>query len=53
MVNVVSKECRHDGCSKQAPYGVAGSVKSEFFAGHARVGMVNVNKTCRHDGCTK
>ncbi|CAM9522436.1 unnamed protein product [Sphacelaria rigidula] len=54
MVDVVSKQCGDEGCSKKPSYGVAGSKKAEFCSQHARGGMVNVRfQTCCSEGCSK
>lgn len=54
MINVISKRCDFQGCSKHPSYGVAGSKKAEFCVAHAQEGMVDVcSKRCGHPGCTK
>ena len=46
--------CLHPGCTKQPSFGVAGTKKRKFCAGHAKEGMVNlINKKCAHQGCSK
>ncbi|CAM9649165.1 unnamed protein product, partial [Sphacelaria rigidula] len=42
MVDVVTKKCDDEGCSKKPSYDLAGSKKAEFFSQHARAGMVHV-----------
>ena len=54
MVDVKSKRCRHEGCSKHPSFGIDGSKNPTFCAQHAAEGMVNViNKRCKHEGCSK
>lgn len=45
--------CVRESCTKYASYGVEGSGRGEFCAGHAEEGMVNVVTTrCAHAGCS-
>ena len=54
MVDVKSKRCRHEGCSKHPSFGIDGSKSPTFCAQHAAEGMVDViNKRCRHEGRSK
>ena len=42
----------HDGCTRIACYGMAGSKKAEFCFKHATKGMINLTtKKCGHPGC--
>lgn len=54
MVNVRTKRCGRQGCSKVPSFGVVGS-KAEFCFAHKTDVMVNVTKTkrCAHPGCGK
>ena len=41
------------GCAKQLKLGVKGSMKEEFYAAHAKNGMVGLfYKRCGHRGCS-
>ena len=42
MVDVWSKTCASDECSRKPSYGVEGSRKAEYCVQHALKGMVNV-----------
>ncbi|CAM9903697.1 unnamed protein product [Sphacelaria rigidula] len=54
MVNVPSKRCGKEGCSKLPSFGAAGGRKAEFCATHAPAGMVNVSSSrCGEEGCSK
>ena len=54
MVNVVSRRCIAQGCSKQPKYGLAGSKKGEYCAEHALKGMVNIySNKCADNRCFK
>ena len=54
MINVVSKSCAHNSCTKRPSYGVAGSRKAEYCSQHASDGMIDVvRKRCAHNSCTK
>lgn len=47
------KYCKHDGCGKQASYGVAGG-KTEYCVEHAPIGHVDVkHKRCQDPKCGK
>ena len=51
-----TKRCAYPGCPKPPTYGMEGSKRAEFCAGHKKEGMVNVltsNKRCSHRCCTK
>ena len=52
MVNVVSKRCEQEGCSKLNPnFGLEGE-KGRFCVLHKMAVMVNVtDKRCEHEGC--
>jgi hypothetical protein len=52
MVNVESKTCNHDGCSKRPTYGNPGE-KATHCLSHKTSCMIDVvSKTCDYDGCT-
>ena len=55
MVDVTTRRCRHDGCTRYRLFGIVGSRKAEFCALHAAVGVVNVKhvKRCGHKDCPK
>jgi hypothetical protein len=54
MVNVVSKKCEQDECTKQPFFNTKGASKGRFCADHKQEDMVDViNKKCEQIGCTK
>ncbi|ORZ29951.1 hypothetical protein BCR44DRAFT_23414 [Catenaria anguillulae PL171] len=54
MVNVISKRCQFDGCTKRPAFNTKGSTKARFCAQHKTPEMVNVkSKRCQFDECTK
>ncbi|CAM9293047.1 unnamed protein product [Sphacelaria rigidula] len=54
MVDVKSKKCGDEGCSKRPSFGVVGSKKAEFCSKHAMAGMVDVRVgKCGYGGCSK
>ena len=54
VVNVNSRMCRTEGCSKYSSYGVVGTKTAEYCAQHAQDGMVDVRSSkCRTEGCGK
>lgn len=53
-MDVVSKRCRHSGCTKQPSFGVRPGEKPVFCHDHSAQGMVDVkNRRCCHEGCTR
>ena len=56
MLNVTSKLCAHDGCTRRPSFGAPDQTKGAYCATHKLAGMVDVmskRKRCAHDGCTK
>lgn len=54
MVDINTKRCAEEGCSKQPSFGLEGTRKREFCKQHAMDGMVDVkNRKCVHEGCSK
>jgi len=54
MVNVVQKNCEHEGCTKQPCYNLPTEHFGKFCATHKTKGMVNVReRRCEYDGCIK
>ena len=54
MINIRSKRCLHDSCSKYPSFNVAGRKKAIFCKEHAENGMVCVrNQHCSHDACIR
>ena len=52
MVNVVSKTCAEEGCTKQPAFNVEGQKRGLYCASHKKDGMVNVvSKTCLSEWC--
>lgn len=52
MIDVNSKECGHERCTKGRSYGVEGSKKAEFCIRH-RNGCMIIRKRGGHQGCTE
>ncbi|CAN0441221.1 unnamed protein product [Laminaria digitata] len=54
MVDVCSKRCFNDSCTRHPSFNVEGSKTSAYCKQHADDGMLNVyNKRCLHDSCTR
>jgi EsV-1-7 cysteine-rich motif len=54
MVNVVQKNCEHEGCTKQPCYNLPTEHFGKFCATHKTKDMVNVReRRCEYDGCIK
>jgi hypothetical protein len=54
MIDVVSKLCEDDGCTKRPSYNFPRENTGRFCKKHMLHGMIDVaNKRCEHDGCTK
>ncbi len=54
MINVVTKKCASDGCTKRPAFNVLGSNVGKFCVDHKLALMVNVvSKTCAFGDCTK
>lgn len=54
MVNLTSRKCGQEGCSKHPFYGNESTGKMEFCAQHASPGMTNLaSRKCAYDGCSK
>ena len=54
MINVKSRKCKTEGCSKWPSLGKAGSKTAEYCSQHAPDGMVNVKSLkCKTEGCSK
>ena len=54
MVDVRSKRCAHNGCTKYPSYGETGTKRAEYCLQHALDGMIDVvSKRCAHNGCIK
>ena len=54
MVDVLSKRCLHDFCTKIPSFNVEGSRTSAYCKQHAEDGMVDItSKRCLHDSCTR
>ena len=55
MVDVRSKPCSYDSCSRRPTYNVRGLKTPVYCKQHAEEGMVNVRRkeTCRHDPCIR
>lgn len=52
MVNVRSKRCLHDSCTRRPSFNVNGSKLPMYCKQHAEEGMVHVrNKRCSHASC--
>ncbi|CAM9843387.1 unnamed protein product [Pylaiella littoralis] len=54
MVDVTTRRCKQEDCTKRASFGVEGGTEksAEFCFGHALPCMVNVrSKRCAHAGC--
>ena len=53
MVDVITKKCKHEGCTIVQKFNILGSKKGVFCREHKEPGMVDViHKKCNHDGCT-
>ena len=52
MVDVKSKRCGQQGCTKLSTHGVDGCGRRQFCREHKKDGMVNVLKRCGQQGCT-
>lgn len=54
MVNVHSKSCSNESCTRRATYNVDGIKTPAYCKQHANDSMVNVrNKRCLHESCIK
>lgn len=54
MINVIQKNCDHDGCLKQPCYNLPNEHFGKFCASHKTPDMVNVReRPCEHEGCLK
>lgn len=54
MINVIQKNCDHDGCMKQPCYNLPNEHFGKFCASHKTPEMVNVReRPCEHEGCLK
>ena len=54
MINVVQKNCEHEGCTKQPCYNLPTEHFGKFCATHKTSDMVNVReRRCEHDECLK
>ena len=54
MINVWSRKCGTEGCTKQPSFGVTGTRSAEYCPQHAPGGMVNVkSRKCRAERCGK
>ena len=54
MINVIQKNCEHEGCTKQPCYNLPTEHFGKFCATHKTNDMVNVReRRCEHDDCIK
>lgn len=54
MINVMQKNCEHEGCLKQPCYNLPNEHFGKFCATHKTPEMVNVReRPCEHEGCLK
>jgi len=54
MINVIQKNCDHEGCLKQPCYNLPNEHFGKFCASHKTPEMVNVReRPCEHEGCRK
>ena len=54
MVDVRSKRCLHDSCTKLPKFNFEGSRTSTYCRQHAEDSMVDVNnKRCSYNSCTR
>lgn len=54
MVNVLSKSCLHESCTKKPSFNIAGSKAAVYCMQHALDGMMNIrSKRCSSDSCMK
>lgn len=54
MINVIQKNCEHEGCLKQPCYNLPNEHFGKFCATHKTPYMVNVReRRCEFDGCMK
>lgn len=54
MVDVRSRRCAHDSCTKQSNFNVEGSATARYCKAHAEEGMVNVcARRCLYDSCMR
>ena len=54
MINVIQKNCEHEGCLKQPCYNLPNEHFGKFCASHKTSEMVNVReRRCEHEGCLK
>lgn len=54
MINVIQKNCEHEGCLKQPCYNLPNEHFGKFCASHKTPEMINVReRPCEHEGCHK
>jgi hypothetical protein len=54
MINVIQKNCEHEGCTKQPCYNLPTEHFGKFCATHKTIQMVNVReRRCEYDKCIK
>jgi hypothetical protein len=53
-VNVVSKRCEHENCTRHPIFNIPGEMRGKYCGEHKLKDMVNLHsKTCEHDHCAK